>query len=203
MRDGGRSARRSRPRDRPLSDRPADVPGGSRDHCPADRPRRRTVSALGAHRLGTRRCTEGTRRPLSLWRGVRRVPRLRCTALRPVRACPVRGLPLAALSGRPRGSASSGERTDTRAGPSRPRPLRLTPPTRRAEDRIRCLSDTGLRNLPFYGYAQNRIWIEVVPLAADLLAWPRHWPSNETEPARRCDSGSGPRVAGRIIRTGR
>ena len=41
----------------------------------------------------------------------------------------------------------------------------------RCEDRIRGLKDTGLRNLPFHGYAQNRIWVEVVALAADLLAW--------------------------------
>ena len=41
----------------------------------------------------------------------------------------------------------------------------------RCEDRIRGLKDTGLRNLPFHGYAKNRIWVEVVALAADLLAW--------------------------------
>ena len=41
----------------------------------------------------------------------------------------------------------------------------------RAEDRIRGLKDTGMRNLPFHGYAQNQIWLEIVALAADLLAW--------------------------------
>ena len=41
----------------------------------------------------------------------------------------------------------------------------------RCEDRIRALKDTGLRNLPFHDYAHNRIWVEVVALAADLLAW--------------------------------
>jgi len=40
----------------------------------------------------------------------------------------------------------------------------------RCEDRIRALKDTGLRNLPFHGYDQNRIWVEVVALAADMLA---------------------------------
>jgi hypothetical protein len=41
----------------------------------------------------------------------------------------------------------------------------------RCEDRIRGLKDTGMRNLPFHGFAQNRLWMEVVALAADLLAW--------------------------------
>lgn len=41
----------------------------------------------------------------------------------------------------------------------------------RAEDRIRGLIDAGLRNLPFHGYAHNQIWLEIVALAADLLAW--------------------------------
>jgi hypothetical protein len=77
----------------------------------------------------------------------------------------------------------------------------------RCEDRIRGLKDTGLRNLPFYDYAKNRIWLEVVALAADLLAWSQTLAFNETEPARRWE----PKrlrfrilaVAGRIIRTGR
>ena len=41
----------------------------------------------------------------------------------------------------------------------------------RAEDRIRGLKDSGLRNLPLHGFAQNQIWLETVLLAADLLAW--------------------------------
>lgn len=77
----------------------------------------------------------------------------------------------------------------------------------RCEDRIRGLKDTGLRNLPFHGYAQNRIWMEVVALAADLLAWTQTLAFDETEPARRWE----PKrlrfrilaVAGRIIHTGR
>lgn len=77
----------------------------------------------------------------------------------------------------------------------------------RCEDRIRGLKDTGLRNLPFHGYAQNRIWLEVVALAADLLAWTQTLAFEESEPARRWE----PKrlrfrllaVAGRIIRTGR
>src|SRR4026209_2478202 len=36
----------------------------------------------------------------------------------------------------------------------------------RCEDRIRNLKDTGLRNLPFHDYAKNRLWLEVVALAA-------------------------------------
>ena len=41
----------------------------------------------------------------------------------------------------------------------------------RCEDRIRCAKDTGLRNLPLQGFAQNQIWTEIVALACDLLAW--------------------------------
>jgi hypothetical protein len=77
----------------------------------------------------------------------------------------------------------------------------------RCEDRIRALKDTGLRNLPFHGYAQNRIWVEVVALAADLLTWMQTLAFDEHQPARRWE----PKrlrfriltVAGRIILTGR
>jgi hypothetical protein len=39
------------------------------------------------------------------------------------------------------------------------------------EDRIRCAKDTGLRNLPLHGYAQNQIWCQIVALACELIAW--------------------------------
>jgi DDE family transposase len=41
----------------------------------------------------------------------------------------------------------------------------------RAEDRIRCAKDTGLRNLPFGEFAPNAVWLELVLIAQDLLAW--------------------------------
>ncbi|NUL03188.1 IS1380 family transposase [Streptomyces lunaelactis] len=41
----------------------------------------------------------------------------------------------------------------------------------RCEDRIRNARDTGLRNLPLHDTAQNRIWLEIVSLALDILAW--------------------------------
>ena len=41
----------------------------------------------------------------------------------------------------------------------------------RCEDRIRCAKDTGLRNLPLRGFAQNQVWCEIVALACELLAW--------------------------------
>ncbi|MFJ9371691.1 IS1380 family transposase [Nocardia sp. NPDC101769] len=41
----------------------------------------------------------------------------------------------------------------------------------RCEDRIRTAKDTGLTNLPLHGFDQNRIWIEIVCLATELLAW--------------------------------
>jgi hypothetical protein len=75
----------------------------------------------------------------------------------------------------------------------------------RCEDRIRSAKDTGLRNLPLHGYAQNQIWCEIVALACELLAWTqilaltgaaRRW-----EPKRlRLRLFA---VAGRIVRGGR
>ncbi len=41
----------------------------------------------------------------------------------------------------------------------------------RREDRIRCANDTGLRNLPLKGFAQNQPWCELAALACELLAW--------------------------------
>jgi hypothetical protein len=77
----------------------------------------------------------------------------------------------------------------------------------RCEDRIRRLKDTGLRNLPFHDYAKNRLWLEVVALAADLLAWTQTLAFNSDKPARRWE----PKrlrfriltVAGHIIHTSR
>jgi Transposase DDE domain group 1 len=75
----------------------------------------------------------------------------------------------------------------------------------RCEDRIRCAKDTGLRNLPLKGFAQNQLWCEIVSLACELLAWTqllalagtaRRW-----EPKRlRLRLLS---VAGRLVRGGR
>jgi hypothetical protein len=77
----------------------------------------------------------------------------------------------------------------------------------RAEDRIRGLKDTGMRNLPFHSYAANQIWLQIVALAADLLTWmqtlgfPAHAPVRRWEPKRlRLRLLA---VAGRIIHTGR
>ncbi|TQE32791.1 IS1380 family transposase [Streptomyces ipomoeae] len=41
----------------------------------------------------------------------------------------------------------------------------------RAEDRIRAARATGLRNLPLHDTAQNQLWLEIVQIALDLLAW--------------------------------
>ncbi len=76
----------------------------------------------------------------------------------------------------------------------------------RAEDRIRNLKDTGLRNLPLHGFAANQIWLEIIALAADLLVWTQTLAWHD-QPARRWE----PKrlrlrlltVAGRIIRSGR
>ncbi len=75
----------------------------------------------------------------------------------------------------------------------------------RCEDRIRCAKDTGLRNLPLQGFAQNQIWCEIVAMACELLAWMQMLalpgPARRWEPKRlrlrifAC--------AGRIVRGGR
>jgi hypothetical protein len=41
----------------------------------------------------------------------------------------------------------------------------------RAEDRIRAARATGLRNLPLHDAGQNQLWLEIVQIALDLLAW--------------------------------
>ena len=76
----------------------------------------------------------------------------------------------------------------------------------RAEDRIRSLKDTGLRNLPLHDFTANQIWLELVALADDLLAWTQHLALADT-PARTWE----PKrlrlrllnIAGRVVRSGR
>ena len=75
----------------------------------------------------------------------------------------------------------------------------------RCEDRIRCAKDTGLRNLPLHGYAQNQLWCEIVALACELLAWTQllalTGPARRWEPKRlRLRLFS---AAGRIVRGSR
>jgi hypothetical protein len=75
----------------------------------------------------------------------------------------------------------------------------------RVEDRIRAGKDTGMRNLPFHDLAQNRIWLAVAALAADLLAFTARLalpaPAAAYEPKRlRLRILA---VAGRIVRTAR
>jgi hypothetical protein len=41
----------------------------------------------------------------------------------------------------------------------------------RVEDHIRNDKDTGLRNLPFRDFAHNQVWLQIVRLAHDLIAW--------------------------------
>jgi hypothetical protein len=41
----------------------------------------------------------------------------------------------------------------------------------RVEDHIRNDKDTGLRNLPFRDFEHNRIWLQLVLIAHDLIAW--------------------------------
>nr|WP_179791232.1 IS1380 family transposase [Actinopolymorpha rutila] len=81
----------------------------------------------------------------------------------------------------------------------------------RAEDRIRCLKDTGMANLPFADYDRNQIWLAIVALASDLLTWTQTlaWPDQPpSQPQVRRWEPKRIRlrilsVAGRIIATGR
>ena len=75
----------------------------------------------------------------------------------------------------------------------------------RCEDRIRCAKDTGLRNLPLHGFAQNQIWCELVAMASELTAWMQmlalDGPARAWEPKRlRLRLFS---AAGRIVHGGR
>ncbi len=41
----------------------------------------------------------------------------------------------------------------------------------RVEDHIRNDKNTGMRNLPFRDFAHNQVWLQIVRLAHDLIAW--------------------------------
>jgi hypothetical protein len=75
----------------------------------------------------------------------------------------------------------------------------------RCEDRIRCAKDTGLRNLPLHGFAQNQLWCEIAALAGELTTWMQmlalDGPARRWEPKKlrfRLYA-----VAGRIVRGSR
>lgn len=76
----------------------------------------------------------------------------------------------------------------------------------RAEDRIRGLKDSGLRNLPMHEFAKNIIWLELVQLAAELLAWTQTLAFADTDAQRWEPKRLRLRilhVAGRLTRSGR
>ena len=41
----------------------------------------------------------------------------------------------------------------------------------RCEDRIRTAKDTGLRAFPLHDFTQNQLWLAIVALAAEIVAW--------------------------------
>lgn len=41
----------------------------------------------------------------------------------------------------------------------------------RCEDRIRIAKDTGLQAFPLHSFGQNQIWLAIVELVTDLIAW--------------------------------
>jgi Transposase DDE domain group 1 len=97
--------------------------------------------------------------------------------------------------------------TNTRTPGRQVPPLELRHRRRaRAEDRIRIAKDTGLRNLPLHGFAQNEVWCELVQLALELTAWTQllafaKHPARRWEPKRlRLRLFS---TAARLVRTGR
>ena len=55
----------------------------------------------------------------------------------------------------------------------------------RCEDHIRNDKDTGLRNLPFRDFEHNRVWLQLVLIAHDLLAWTQRL--TLTGDLRRCE----------------
>ena len=55
--------------------------------------------------------------------------------------------------------------------PTSPASSATTAPAPRVEDHIRNDKDTGLRNLPFRDFEHNRVWLQLVRLAHDLIAW--------------------------------
>jgi hypothetical protein len=69
-----------------------------------------------------------------------------------------------------------------------------------------CGKQTGLRNLPFRDFAANEVWLELVLMATDLMAWTRHLllpagAARSWEPKRLCYCLL--HVAGRLCRSGR
>jgi hypothetical protein len=75
----------------------------------------------------------------------------------------------------------------------------------RCEDRIRAAKDTGLRNLPLHGFAQNQVWCELAAMACELTAWMQmlalDGPARAWEPKRlRLRLFA---AAGRLARSGR
>ncbi|EKT82561.1 putative transposase [Rhodococcus opacus M213] len=54
----------------------------------------------------------------------------------------------------------------------------------RCEDRIRDAKATGMENLPLHGFDQNRVWLAVVQLACELVAWTQMLTLHE-HPARK------------------
>lgn len=75
----------------------------------------------------------------------------------------------------------------------------------RVEDRIRCAKDTGLQNLPFCAFAANEVWLELVLIAQDLIAWAQglvlEGVLRLAEPKRLRHRLL--HVAGRLVRSGR
>lgn len=77
----------------------------------------------------------------------------------------------------------------------------------RVEDRIREAKDTGLRNMPCRGWAENNAWLQVVLTAVDLTAWTRLIAFDHAPTLARCEIATFRyrvlHVAARLTRGGR
>jgi hypothetical protein len=75
----------------------------------------------------------------------------------------------------------------------------------RVEDRIRCAKASGLRNLPCKSYQLNKVWLELVLTAGDLMSWTQALCLDGD--LARCEPAALRyrllHVAARLVRTGR
>ncbi|HUY96404.1 MAG TPA: transposase [Verrucomicrobiae bacterium] len=75
----------------------------------------------------------------------------------------------------------------------------------RVEDRIKEAKECGLGNFPCSGFQANRVWLLLVQMAQDLLAWARRLclPGEFSEAAPKRLRSQVLHVAGGLVRSGR
>jgi hypothetical protein len=75
----------------------------------------------------------------------------------------------------------------------------------RVEDRIKEAKECGLGNFPSFSFQANRVWLLLVQMAQDLLAWARRLclPAEFSEAAPKRLRYQVLHVAGRLVRNAR